>query len=59
MVKVRHRTAGWIADVESVEYDYAYGLGKRSKEKMKLYTLKNVMGKWSDRELEEVKRKRR
>ena len=57
--RVKHVTGGWEAIVSSKKYNYAYGLGAKTREKMWLYKLKNdnnelLMGNWSENEVEKI-----
>ena len=59
--KVQHINAKWMAKVSGIKHDYAYGLGKRTAQKMNQYTLKDlvsrktIMGTWSDKEIKKVR----
>ena len=55
--KVKQKDGRWTAIVKNVKFDYAYGLGKRTSNKMFLYTLEDdkehweLMGLWSEHEI--------
>ena len=54
---VKHKNGNWTATVKSRKFDYAYGLGARSHNKIALYTLeyegKELMGLWGEPELKQ------
>lgn len=52
---VKHKTGNWTAKVKSRKFDYAYGLGVRSKNKIARYKLEDngneILGLWGEPEL--------